>query len=315
MGAPKIVVVGSCNMDIYSWTDHLPEPGETVIGERYWQVMGGKGANQAVAACRQGAQVSMIGRVGNDLFGQNMLGTLAGYGVDASLVRVDESVGSGIALVVVDKRPENIIVVVPGTNMCIEPAEIDAAAACIHAADVLLAQMEIPLPAIKRAFEVARQGKTFCILNPAPARPLPDEIYQMIDLITPNQNEAKALTGISAETVEGAESAGKALIDRGVPAVIITLGAQGALLVLPNETHHLEGLHIQDALDTTGAGDAFMGGLAVSLANGKSLLKAIRFANVVGVLSTRRLGAMPSMPGQDEVEEYIREHYLSELVY
>src|SRR5271157_2509781 len=152
MVTPKIVVVGSCNMDIYSWTDHLPEPGETVIGDRYWQVMGGKGANQAVAACLQGAQVSMVGRVGNDLFGQNMLETLSGYGVDASHVRVDEQVGSGIALVVVDKKPENIIVVVPGTNMCIEPADIDEADACIHAADVLLAQMEIPLPAIERAF-------------------------------------------------------------------------------------------------------------------------------------------------------------------
>ncbi|MGD0876627.1 MAG: ribokinase [Anaerolineales bacterium] len=314
MPTPKIAVVGSCNMDIYSWTDHLPEPGETVIGDRYLMVMGGKGANQAVAACRQGAQVSMIGRVGDDLFGQRMLDTLVSYEVDTSFVQVDHQTGSGVALVIVDKKPENIILVVPGTNMRIEPTDIDPAAERLHEADVLLLQMEIPLPTIEHALDISRQGKTFCILNPAPARPLPDQIFRKIDLITPNQNEAKVLTGIPADTVKGAEAAGKALIERGVPAVIITLGAQGALLVLPNETHHVEGLRIEDALDTTGAGDAFMGGLSVALAKGKSLQPAVRFANVVAALSTRRRGAMPSMPSREEVEVFIRDHNLESLV-
>ncbi len=314
MAKTKIAVVGSCNMDIYSWTDHLPEPGETVIGDRYWMVMGGKGANQAVAACLQGAEVSMISRVGDDLFGTRMLETLASYGVDSTYVRVDPGAGSGVALVVVDKQAENVIVVIPGTNMCITPEDVDAAADRIRAADIVLAQLEIPLPAITRAFDIAHQGNTRCILNPAPARPLPEELYAKIDLITPNQNEAKVLTGIPADSLEGAEAAGRALLARGVPVAVITLGQQGALLVTPEGTQHLEGQHMPDSLDTTGAGDAFLGGLAVSAARGRALPDAIRFANVVAALSTRRRGAMPSMPGQEEVRAYLSGHHLQDLM-
>lgn len=307
MTTPRIAVVGSCNMDVYTWTSRLPEPGETVIGDRYWMVMGGKGANQAVAACRQGAQVSMIGRVGNDLFGERMLETLTGYGVDTSCVRVDPAAGSGVALVVVDQRPENIIVVVPGANMCIDAADVDAAAGRISEADVLMMQLEIPLATIERALKTARAGKTTCILNPAPGRPLEDDLLRQVDLLTPNQNEARILTGIPADTLEGAEAAGKALLARGAPAVVVTLGAQGSLLVRPGETRHVEGVRVDDSIDSSGAGDAFMGGLSVALAEGKSLLDSVRYANVVGALSTRRRGAMPSMPGRAEVEAKIKE--------
>jgi ribokinase len=308
MRIPKVVVVGSCNMDIYSWTHHLPEPGETVIGDRYWMGMGGKGANQAVSACRLGAGVSMVGRVGDDLFGRRMLETLQGYGVDCEAVQVDAHTGSGVALVVVDKVPENVIVVVPGANMCIAPEDVEAAAGKLHTADVLLLQLEIPLATIERALEVARAGDTFCILNPAPARPLPERILQTAHLLTPNQNEARLLTGVPADTLEGAGAAGKALLKMGAQAVILTLGPLGALLVRPGEFIHLDGIHIEDAMDTTGAGDAFMGALAVAIAEGKTLEDATRFANVNGALSTRRPGAMPAMPDRQEVEAYIRSH-------
>lgn len=313
MSKPKVAVVGSCNMDIYSWTAHLPEPGETVIGDRYQMVMGGKGANQAVGACRLGAEVTMVGRVGDDLFGQRMLETLQSYRVNCQHVRVDHQAGSGVALVVVDKKPENIIVVIPGTNMCIEPADIVAAAEEIYKADVLMMQLEIPLAAIEQALEIARHANTFCILNPAPARPLPDQILKKIDLITPNQNEAKVLTGLPADTLEGAEAAGRRLLEMGAPAVIITLGPEGALLVRAGEATHLPGVCVADAFDTTGAGDAFMGGLAVALAEGKPLEEATQFANVNGALSTRRPGAMPSMPSREEVEAFIHSHRFMEI--
>jgi ribokinase len=292
-------------MDIYSWTDRLPEPGETVIGDRHWMVMGGKGANQAVSARRLGARVSMVGRVGDDWFGQKMLDTLRAYGVKCDHMRVDPQAGSGVALVVVDKHAENTIVVIPGANMRIEAADVDAATATLHRADVVLMQLEIPLDAIERAIAIARQSKSQCILNPAPARRLPDRILSQIHLLTPNQNEARALTGISADTLEGAAAAGRALLDQGVPTVVITLGAQGALIVRPGQTRHLPGVPV-DACDTSGAGDAFMAGLGVALAEGRPLEQATRFANLVGALSTTKPGAMPSMPTRAEVDAFSR---------
>lgn len=301
-----IAVVGSCNMDIYSWTNRLPEPGETVIGERYWIGMGGKGANQAVAACRLGAEVSMVSRVGDDMFGRQMIETLQGYGVDCATIFVDQKAGSGVALVVVDKVPENVIVVIPGANMCIAPGDVDAATARIQSADVLMLQLEIPLDTIEQALDIARAAGTYCILNPAPARSLPESILRKAQLLTPNQNEAKILTSVPADTLEGAEAAGRAMLEMGAQAVIITLGPGGALLVRPGECAHIEGIPIADAVDTTGAGDAFMGGLAVAIAEGKTLTEAICFANTTAALSTRRPGAMPSMPTRPEVEAFLQ---------
>ena len=305
MSNAKVVVVGSANMDIYSWTDHLPEPGETVIGDRYWMVMGGKGANQAVGARLLGADVTMVGRVGEDLFGQRMLETLNSYGVACDYVRVDNGAGSGVALVIVDKKAENVVVVISGVNMRIDLTDVDAAADKLGDADVLLMQLEIPLDAIERAVDIALEGGALCVLNPAPARPLPDCILRKVDLLTPNRHEAKVLSGVSTDTLDGAEAAGQALLGKGAQAVIITLGAQGALIVRPGETLHLEGVPV-DALDTTGAGDAFMAGLAVALAEGRSLEEATRFANMVGALSTKKPGAMPSLPTRDEVEAFAR---------
>jgi len=306
MEKPHIVVLGSCNMDIYSWTAHLPEPGETVIGERYWMGMGGKGANQAVAACRLGADVTMVGRVGNDLFGNQMLETLASHNIDCELINVDQESGSGVALVTVDKKPENVIVVIPGTNMRITPADVIAAKSKILNADILLMQLEIPLEAVECAADIALESNTICILNPAPARPIPKRLIKKAHLLTPNQHEVKVLTGISADTLEGAKTAGEALLKMGARDVIITLGPMGALMVRKDEVIHVEGIRVEDAVDPTGAGDAFMGGLAVALAQGKSLEDATRYANIIGALSTRKSGAMPSMPTTVEVEAFTR---------
>ena len=305
MSTARIVVVGSANMDIYSWTDHLPQPGETVRGDRFWMGMGGKGANQAVGARLLGAHVTMVGRVGDDLFGRQMRETLSAHGVACDCLRADGDADSGVALVLVDRQAENVIVVTAGANMRISPADVDAAADRIRAADVLLLQLEIPLDAIERAVDIALAGKTMCILNPAPARPLPDRILHTVHLLTPNQNEARVLTGVSADTLEGAAAAGRALLDKGVQTVIVTLGAQGALLVQAGTVQHLEGVAV-NAFDTSGAGDAFMGGLAVGLAEGQTLEDAARFANLVGALSTTKPGAMPSMPRREEVEAFAR---------
>ncbi len=303
---PRIVVVGSCNMDIISYTAHLPEPGETVIGERYGMGMGGKGANQAVAASRLGAEVTLVGCVGNDVFGKQMLETLDSYGVGCDFIKVDEGSGSGVALITVDKRPQNVIVVIAGTNMRITPADVMAAQSRIREADVVMMQLEIPIDIVECAAEIACTGNARCILNPAPAQPLSERLIKKLHLLTPNQQEAKVLTGIPADTLEGAEKAGKALLKMGAKEVIITLGPMGALIVTGDETIHIPGIHVEDAVDSTGAGDAFMGGLSIALARGKSLENATRYANIIGALSIRKPGAMSSMPTAEEAGSFAR---------
>jgi ribokinase len=301
--AAKIVVVGSCNMDIYAYADHLPEAGETVIGSEYWMGMGGKGANQAVAAARLGAESKMVGRMGKDVFGDQMMNTLSSYGVNCDFIQRDGSAGSGVALVIVDDQAENIIAVVPGTNMRITPGDVNQSSEQLQAAAIVMMQLEIPLDAIAETLKIARAGATLAILNPAPARDLPDEILRDVDILTPNQTEIRFLSGISAETLAGAKDAGHALLQRGVKTVIVTLGSLGALIVRPDGAQHLEGFSV-DCIDTSGAGDAFMGGLGVGLAEGMTLEQATRFANSVGALSTTRRGAMPSMPSREEVEAF-----------
>ena len=183
MSDAKIVVVGSCNMDIYTWTDHLPEPGETVVGDRYWMGMGGKGANQAVGVRRLGADASMVGRVGDDLFGRQMLETLHSYGVRCETIHTDPEAGSGVALVFVDRHGENVIAVISGANMRLSPEDVDAAADELRAADVVLMQLEVPIEASERAIDIALEGGALCVLNPAPARPLSDRLLQKVHLL------------------------------------------------------------------------------------------------------------------------------------
>jgi ribokinase len=306
MQKPKIVVVGSANMDIYTWTHHLPESGETVVGNRYWMGMGGKGANQTVGARKLEAEVVLVGRLGNDAFGRELRETLTAHDVSCDYIQVDLEAGSGMAMVLVDRDANNIIAVVPGANMQITSEDVTKAETIIQAADVLMMQLEIPLDAIEQALDIAHKGEAVCILNPAPARQLPDSILQRVHILTPNQSEARILSGIDADTPEGAAKAGQALLDKGVQTVIVTLGDQGALIVEPGKTTHVPGYKVE-AMDTSGAGDAFMAGLGVALGEGQPLPEAVRFANRVGALSTTKPGATPSMPTREAVEQFAQQ--------
>ena len=301
----KILVVGSANMDIYVMTSHLPEPGETVIGKSYLMTVGGKGANQAVAACKLGAKVLMVGKVGDDAFGHQILDTLKFYEVDTRYFQIDKSVDSGMAMVIVDAQPQNVIAVTPGANMCLSFSDIDRAKNDLCSAAVVLAQLEVPLEVVERAAEIVGQGDGLFILNPASAVPLSKNILKKVDILTPNQTEAKLLTGIETDTLDGAESAGKKLISMGVKKVVITLGEKGAIIIRDGFVDFVPAYNIKDAVDPSGAGDAFMGGLAVALAKGMDLKDATKYGNLIGGLSTRKQGAMPSLPSLQEVENYL----------
>ncbi len=301
----KILVVGSANMDIYVMTSHLPEPGETVIGKSYLMTVGGKGANQAVAACKLGANVLMVGKVGDDAFGHQILDTLKSYEVDTRYFQIDKSVDSGMAMVIVDAQPQNVIAVTPGANMCLSFSDIDRAINDLCSAAVVLAQLEIPLEVVERAAEIVGQGDGLFILNPAPAVPLSKNILKKVDILTPNQTEAKLLTGIETDTLDGAESAGKKLVSMGVKKVVVTLGEKGSIIIQDDSVGFVPAYKIDDAVDPSGAGDAFMGGLAVALAKGMGLKDATKYGNLIGGLSTRKQGAMPSLPSLQEVENYL----------
>jgi ribokinase len=305
MNENTIVVVGSANMDIYVSTSHLPEPGETVIGKDYLMTVGGKGANQAVAARKLGANVLMVGKVGNDSFGRQILDTLKSHHIGLRHFQVDDDIGSGMAVIIVDEQPQNVIAVTPGANMSLSNKDIDQAKLDISAASVVLAQLEIPLKVVEYVADITAQGDGMLILNPAPASPLPPSLLRKIDILTPNQTEAKILTGIESDTLNGAELAGIELLRMGVNKVVLTLGDKGSMLIQKGSVDVIPSYEIEDAVDPSGAGDAFMGGLAVGLSKGMPLKKAIKFGNLIGGISTRKPGAMPSMPSLDEVEEFL----------
>lgn len=301
----KIIVVGSANMDIYVMASHLPEPGETVISKGYLMTVGGKGANQAVAARKLGANVLMIGKVGNDAFGQQILDTLNFYELDLRYFQIDENADSGMAVIIVDEQPQNEIVVTPGSNMRLSLNDINQAKNDISTAAVVLAQLEVPVEIVDRTADIVAQGDGLFILNPAPAVPLSKELLEKVDILTPNQTEAKILTGLEVETLAGAELAGKKLISMGVKKVVMTLGEKGAMIIQDNYADYIPAYKINDAIDPSGAGDAFMGGLAVGLTNGMLLNEATKYGNLIGGLSTKKHGAMPSMPSLKEVNNFL----------
>lgn len=301
-----IVIVGSANMDIYVNTRNLPVPGETVISKNYMMTVGGKGANQAVSAQRLGANVSMIGKIGKDDFGKEILRTLDSYKVNTDHFFIDDRASSGMAVIIVDEQPQNVIVVTPGSNMCLSIDEIETKRDAINSADVVLAQLEIPIQVIEHVGKMVREnGRTF-ILNPAPARNLPTDILKNVKFLTPNQTEAKLLTGIDADSSKGAKAAGKELLKMGAQTVIITMGNQGAMFLSNKTVELIPAYHIEDAVDPSGAGDAFMGGFSVALTEGKDVLDAVRYGNLIGGLSTRKHGAMPAMPSTEEAHEFLK---------
>ncbi|WP_367085126.1 ribokinase [Pseudomonas sp. HOU2] len=299
----NVVVIGSLNMDLVTRAPRLPKGGETLIGHSFATVSGGKGANQAVAGARLGAQVAMVGCVGNDDYGVQLRDALLAEQIDCQAVSTVED-SSGVALIVVDDNSQNAIVIVAGANGAMTPAVIDRFDAVLQAADVVICQLEIPDATVGYALKRARAlGKTV-ILNPAPAsRPLPADWFAAIDYLIPNESEATALSGMSVDSLETAESAANQLIVMGAGKVIITLGAQGSLFANGKGFEHFPAPKVK-AVDTTAAGDTFVGGFAAALASGKSEAEAIRYGQVAAALSVTRAGAQPSIPTMSDVQAF-----------
>ena len=299
----KVVVIGSLNMDLVTRAPRLPRGGETLIGESFATVSGGKGANQAVAAARLGAQVSMVGCVGNDAYGETLRGALLAEQIDCQAVSTVED-SSGVALIVVDDNSQNAIVIVAGANGSLTPEVIDRFDAVLQAADVIICQLEVPDATVGHALKRGRElGKTV-ILNPAPAsRPLPADWYAAIDYLIPNESEATALSGLPVDSLSTAKTAATRLIAMGAGKVIITLGAQGSVLADGTRFEHFPAEKVK-AVDTTAAGDTFVGGFAAALATGKSEVDAIRFGQIAAALSVTRAGAQPSIPTLTDVQAF-----------
>jgi ribokinase len=299
---PKLVIVGSSNTDMVVRAEHLPLPGETVLGEKFIMTAGGKGANQAVAAARLGADVTFVARLGRDMFGDKALAGFEAEGVHtAYIVRDDEEV-SGVALIVVDRKAENIITVAPGSNGRLSPPDVTAAEAAIEAADCVLLQLEIPLEAVRAAIELAQRHNVKVMLNPAPATALPADVLRFVDVLTPNECEAANLAGCAEYT---AAEVLPRLYALGPSRVVVTLGSRGCDVWVDDQVRHVPSFPVE-AIDTTGAGDCFNGALAVALARGLKMIEAVQYASAAAALAVTRFGAQASMPTDDEVAQFLR---------
>ena len=298
---PRIVVAGSANIDLVTYTDEFPRPGETIFGREFSLGFGGKGANQAVAARLCGAETAMVARVGDDLFGPATIQNFAGYGIDVTHVRITPGVSSGVAPIFVESSGQNRIWVVKGANDRLAPADIDAAAALLERADFLVLQLEIPLETVFYALRFARARGIRTILNPAPAQPLDLEAAGYADYLTPNETEAEALAGVPVSNLDEARACAQRLLERGLRRIVITLGANGCLLAEPGVMRHVPPFPVTP-VDTTGAGDAFTGSLACFLAEGYPEAEALSRANRYAALSTLAPGTQKSFLPRERFE-------------
>lgn len=307
MRVPHIVVVGSINMDLVARMSRLPRPGETLHGDDFQAIPGGKGANQAVAAAQLGAHVTMIGRVGDDAFGGQLRESLERYSVLTQFVLETPRCPSGVAIINVESSGANSIVVVAGANGRLTPQDVQLCASLIASADAVVVQLETPVETIATAIKIAHEANVRTILDPAPAPsgPLPPEL-QVVDYISPNQTEAEAMTGIVVNDVLSAEQAAKVLCDRGARHVVMKLGELGALIYADGKGEHIAATPIE-VVDTTAAGDAFTAGLAVGLAEGRSLAEAARLGCAAGTLACTVFGAQPAMPTREKVDRFLGE--------
>ena len=306
MSKPSVVVIGSSNTDMIIRLNHIPKPGETILGGEFLTAAGGKGANQAVGAARAGGAVTFVARVGKDMFGQQAVAGFVRDGIDVKHVLEDRATPSGVALIFVAKDGENSIAVASGANGKLTPADVQRAKKVISKASVVVMQLETPLETVQTAAEMAAKAGACVILNPAPARPLPDKLLRQVSILTPNESEAELLTGIKVKSLEAAAKAAEKLQAKGVKIVILTLGAKGALIADADGTKlFVPGFKVK-AVDTTAAGDVFNGALAVALAEGQELTDAVAFANAAAAISVTRLGAQPSAPTRREIERFLK---------
>jgi ribokinase len=307
---PNILVVGSLNMDLVVQMPAIPRPGETLLGGKFATFPGGKGANQAVAAARLGSQVSMVGRVGGDAFGKQMLQIIRKEGIDTRFVGVDSQSATGVALITVDAQGQNSISVASGANFTLTVEEVRQAWEQIPEVDLLVMPLETPMETIRTAAQIAKQRQARVILNPAPAQDLDESLLRLIDVIVPHESETERLTGQAIKNKEEARKAGAELLKRGVANAVLTLGESGALLVEGSSREpifeFIPAFQVR-VVDTTAAGDAFVGALATGLGEGLSLADAAHFASAVAALSVTRPGAQPSLPYRSEVDEFLRE--------
>ncbi|MFQ6035913.1 MAG: ribokinase [Sedimentisphaerales bacterium] len=302
---PKIVVVGSSNMDLVVKSPRIPAVGETILGGDFIMTPGGKGANQAVAAAKLGAQVFFIAKLGDDIFGTQSLANLKKEGVSTKYVVQTKQAPSGVALIMVDDKGNNSIVVAPGANQKLSPEDVRKAESDIASCGAVVAQLEVPPATIESAAELAKGFKVPFILDPAPAQKLSAELLKMVDVLTPNETETQILTDIAVTDEDSAHTAAKNLLGSGVKAVILTMGAKGFLLATENQTEFVPAIKVE-AVDATAAGDAFTGALAFALARGQGLFDAALFANRVAALSVTKMGAQSSLPVKQQVESFMR---------
>lgn len=296
MHKAKVVVIGSSNTDMTIKGDRLPKPGETVLGGEFRMGPGGKGANQAVAAQRLGADVSFICKVGRDIFGDNAIAGYQKEGIDCSrILRSDKA--SGTALILVDGNAENCIAVAPGANADLTPEDVDSVADVIRSADYLILQLEIPVESVLRAAKIAHEAGVYVILNPAPACHLPEELFGYISLITPNQTESALLSGVE----DNLDAAVERLMQLGVKDVVVTLGSKGSLVISEGTRTLVPSLKVK-AVDTTAAGDTFCGALCVALSEGCSLVDAAGFATKASALTVQKMGAQDSIPFRSDIK-------------
>ncbi|HKB80879.1 MAG TPA: ribokinase [Thermoanaerobaculia bacterium] len=307
MTASALSVMGSFVADLAFRTLQLPEWGQTVLGSEFRLGPGGKGSNQAVAAARLGATVGFITKLGRDPFGDLARATYEREGIDARYCfETTEHATGGAAIIVHATKGENAIVVVPGSGFQLTTGDVDRAAGAIREAAIFMTQLEVPLPIVEHGLALARRAGVRTILNPAPASQMPDRVYPLCDFLTPNESEAAGLIGAPVADLRDAEHAADVFLSRGVQNVVITLGAQGALVKNRDVTRHVPAIDAGPVVETTGAGDAFNGGFAVALTEGLDLVEAARFGCAVAGISVTRHGTAPAMPHRHEVDALLR---------
>ncbi|MHC4330523.1 MAG: ribokinase, partial [Planctomycetota bacterium] len=299
---------GSSNMDLVVKSPRIPAVGETILGEDFIMTPGGKGANQAVAAAKLGAEVYFVAKLGDDVFSEQSLANFTKEAVNTEYVTRTKEVPSGVALITVDRAGDNVIVVAPGANRKLSPDDVEKAQSAIASSGAVVAQLEVPLETVEFAARLANGAGVPFILDPAPAQQLGPELLEMVDVLTPNETEAQILTGIEVTNEDSTRKAAENLLERGVKAVILTMGSTGFLLASSDVSEFVPAIRV-DAVDATAAGDAFTGSLVVGLARGKTLADAAFFANHVAALSVTKMGAQSSMPTAEEVESFVIERF------